>query len=112
MVVVGFDARETSPEFASAVAEGLTANGAHVLNLGLCGTEEVYFATVHNAASAGVMVTASHNPIDYNGFKIVRAGSRPLAEGTFRNLEGATAKALKGMVPRSRGKQTATREWQ
>jgi len=53
--------------------------GVNVLDIGMCGTEEVYFATDHLNADAGVEVTASHNPIDYNGMKIVGSGSRPLS---------------------------------
>ncbi|MEL7345542.1 MAG: hypothetical protein AAFN59_11900, partial [Pseudomonadota bacterium] len=70
-VVVGCDARETSPVFLTALTEGIRDTGAKAIDIGLCGTEEVYFATDHFGACAGVMVTASHNPIDYNGFKIV-----------------------------------------
>jgi phosphomannomutase len=50
-----------------------------VLDIGLCGTEEVYFATAHTGAGGGLMVTASHNPIDWNGLKVVREGARPIA---------------------------------
>ena len=77
-VVVGYDARETSPEFAAEVARGVKEAGADVLWLGMAGTEEMYWAVTEFGASAGIEVTASHNPIDYNGFKIVKSGSRPL----------------------------------
>lgn len=77
-VVVGFDARETSPDFAEAVARGVCDAGGHVLSLGLCGTEEMYWAVTEFEACAGIEVTASHNPINYNGMKIVKSGSRPL----------------------------------
>lgn len=77
-VVVGFDARATSPGFAAAVARGVCDAGGDVLDLGLCGTEEMYWAVTEFGACAGVEVTASHNPINYNGMKIVKAGSRPL----------------------------------
>ena len=70
-VVVGRDSRESSPELAAALMRGLTEGGADVLDLGLCGTEEVYFATAHYGADGGIEVTASHNPIDYNGMKMV-----------------------------------------
>jgi len=78
VVVVGYDARATSPGLAAALAEGLTERGADVVDIGLCGTEEVYFATGHLGADGGIMVTASHNPIEYNGMKLVGPGSRPL----------------------------------
>jgi phosphomannomutase len=81
-VVLGRDARATSPALADAVAAGLAAEGAEVLDLGLCGTEEMYFATSHFGADGGICVTASHNPIDYNGMKMVRAGSAPLDAAT------------------------------
>lgn len=81
-VVVGYDARETSPELAKALAKGITSRGVDVLDIGLGGTEEVYFATGQYEACGGVMVTASHNPIEYNGMKLVGAGSRPLDPAT------------------------------
>lgn len=77
-VVLGRDSRASSPELAAAVARGLTDAGADVLDLGLAGTEEVYFATAHYGADGGIEVTASHNPIDYNGMKLVKTGSAPL----------------------------------
>lgn len=78
VIVVGHDARATSPEFASAVARGVLDAGGDVLEIGLCGTEEMYWAVTEFEACAGIEVTASHNPIDYNGMKIVKSGSRPL----------------------------------
>ena len=77
-VVLGRDCRASSEALASAVAEALMAEGVEVLDLGLSGTEEVYFATSHSGADGGICVTASHNPMDYNGMKMVRAGSAPL----------------------------------
>ncbi len=78
-VVVGRDIRLSSPAMANAVSAGLIDGGADVLDIGLCGTEEVYFATSHLGADGGIMVTASHNPADYNGMKFVREGSRPIS---------------------------------
>ncbi|TVP72874.1 MAG: phosphomannomutase [Rhodobacteraceae bacterium] len=77
-VVLGRDCRASSQELAGAVARALMAEGADVLDLGLCGTEEVYFATEYLAADGGICVTASHNPMDWNGMKMVRAGAAPL----------------------------------
>ena len=77
-VIVGHDARATSPGLAAALSRGLAERGADVIDIGLCGTEEVYFATGKLDAAGGVMVTASHNPIEYNGMKLVGRGSRPL----------------------------------
>jgi phosphomannomutase len=78
-VVVGRDVRLTSEELCRALAEGLMAGGADVFDIGLCGTEEVYFATFHEKMDGGIMVTASHNPMDYNGMKLVREGARPIS---------------------------------
>ncbi|MEI4485294.1 phosphomannomutase [Frigidibacter sp. MR17.14] len=77
-VVLGRDIRASSVELAEAVARGLMDEGAEVLDLGLCGTEEMYWATTEFGADAGIEVTASHNPMDYNGMKLVRRGSAPL----------------------------------
>jgi phosphomannomutase len=81
-VAVGHDVRLSSPELARAFGEGLRTSGVDVLELGRCGTEEVYFATFHLALDGGVMVTASHNPKDYNGFKLVRGAARPISADT------------------------------
>jgi phosphomannomutase len=82
-VVLGRDCRESSVALAGAVAEGLIAAGVEVLDLGLAGTEEMYFATDALGAGGGITVTASHNPMDYNGLKLVGAGARPLSEAAF-----------------------------
>lgn len=79
LVALGRDGRESSPDLAAALARGLSEAGVAVADLGLCGTEEVYFATDHLGAGGGLMVTASHNPIDWNGIKMVREGARPIA---------------------------------
>lgn len=78
-VVVGQDVRPTSPALTAALTKGLAEGGAEVLDLGLCGTEEVYFATAHAGADGGIMVTASHNPANFNGMKLVREESRPIS---------------------------------
>ena len=78
-VVLGRDMRLSSGEFCDAVARGLTEAGVEVLDIGLCGTETVYFATMHLEADGGIMVTASHNPADYNGLKLVREQARPIS---------------------------------
>lgn len=82
-IVVGFDVRETSPDLARAVAKGIRNAGADVLDIGLAGTEEMYAAVIEFDACAGIEVTASHNPIEYNGMKIVGRGSKPLSEQEF-----------------------------
>ena len=81
-VVVGRDMRLTSAEFADAVVKGLMEAGVEVFDIGLCGTEMVYFATGHLKADGGIMVTASHNPADYNGLKLVREDAKPISGDT------------------------------
>lgn len=81
-VCMGRDVRETSVGFAEAVAEGLMDSGVDVYDLGLCGTEETYFNTFHRALDGGVMITASHNPTDYNGLKLVRQKAHPISADT------------------------------
>ena len=77
-VVIGFDARETSPKIAAATMRGINDAGSNVLSIGLAGTEEMYWAVTEFDACAGIEITASHNPINYNGLKIVKSGSQPL----------------------------------
>lgn len=77
-VVIGFDARKTSPAFAAAASRGARDAGADVINIGMAGTEEMYWAVTEFSACTGIEVTASHNPINYNGMKIVKSASRPL----------------------------------
>lgn len=81
-VVVGFDARETSPIFASAAAEGIHDSGSNTINIGLAGSEEMYWAVSEFGACAGIEITASHNPINFNGMKIVKSKSQPLHKET------------------------------
>lgn len=81
-IVVGGDVRLTSEELKLALANGLRDSGVDVLDIGLSGTEEIYFATSHLGVDGGVEVTASHNPMDYNGMKLVREGSRPISGDT------------------------------
>ena len=73
-VIVGRDVRLSSAGLCAALVNGLTAGGADVFDIGLCGTEEVYHATFSQQMDGGIMVTASHNPMDYNGMKLVRNG--------------------------------------
>ena len=81
-VVVGHDIRLSSPELMQAAIDGVIASGRDVINIGLCGTEEVYFQTFHRRAAGGIMVTASHNPMDYNGMKLVRENAKPISGDT------------------------------
>jgi phosphomannomutase len=81
-VAVGHDIRLSSPEISRAVVKGLTDAGCDVVDIGLCGTEQVYFATFHLKLDGGIMITASNNPADYNGLKLVREGARPISSDT------------------------------
>ncbi len=81
-VVVGGDVRLTSESLKQALANGLMDSGANVIDLGMTGTEEIYFATFHLGVDGGIEVTASHNPLDYNGMKLVRSDSRPISGDT------------------------------
>jgi len=78
-VAVGRDIRPSSTALAGALMRGLSDSGVDVADIGLCGTEGVYFATFGHKLDGGIMVTASHNPPDYNGMKLVREGSRPIS---------------------------------
>jgi phosphomannomutase/phosphomannomutase/phosphoglucomutase len=81
-VAVGRDIRATSQTLATALIRGLNDSGVNVTDIGLCGTEGVYFATFAERLDGGIMVTASHNPPDYNGMKFVREESRPISADT------------------------------
>ena len=99
-VVVGRDMRLSSAEFADAVTRGLTEAGVEVLDIGLCGTEMVYFAVMQLQADGGIMVTASHNPAEYNGLKLVREAAKPISAdtglGTIRALAEADQRRAVG----------------
>lgn len=92
-VVVGFDIRLSSKQLCEALIRGLVESGVYVMDIGQCGTEEVYFATSHLQADGGIVVTASHNPKDYNGMKLMREQSKPISGDTgltdIRNLAEA-----------------------
>jgi len=81
-VAVGRDIRLTSDAIAGELIRGLTDAGVDVIDIGIGGTEMVYFATFDGELSGGIMVTASHNPPNYNGMKMVREQSRPISEDT------------------------------
>lgn len=87
-VVVGRDVRLSSWPLSAALIRGLSDAGCDVLDIGLCGTEQVYFATFHLKIDGGIMVTASHNPMDYNGLKLVKADAKPISGDTgLRDIE-------------------------
>jgi phosphomannomutase len=104
-VAVGRDVRLSSGELAAALATGLTGAGAEVVDLGRCGTEQVYFYTAFLKLDGGIMVTASHNPPNYNGMKFVREGSRPISgDSGLRDIEVMVAG--KQEMPPAAGKGT------
>lgn len=81
-VVVGHDIRLSGESLVAALAEGLRHGGTKVIDIGQCGTEMIYFATAHLGTDGGIMVTASHNPREYNGMKLVRRDARPISADT------------------------------
>ena len=113
-VVIGFDARETSPAFAAAAARGAMDAGADVLDIGMAGTEEMYWAVTEFGACAGIEVTASHNPINYNGMKIVKSASQPLDDAADFQVIKALAASQDWVSParvgETRGVAGAARE--
>ena len=78
-VAVGRDVRLSSNSLFTALTSGLMDSGVDVLDLGICGTEQVYFAAFNQQLDGGIMITASHNPVDYNGLKFVRENSKPMS---------------------------------
>lgn len=99
-VVIGRDMRLSGPALHAAFTRGVLETGVDVIDLGLVGTEQVYFGTFHLGADAGVMITASHNPADYNGMKFVREHAIPISGDTgLKDMENWVAQALQGSGP-------------
>lgn len=107
-VVVGHDIRLTSASLTDALVRGLTEAGADVTHIGQCGTEEVYFATFHLDVDGGICVTASHNPMDYNGMKLVQKGSRPISNDS--GLSEIRALAESGIFKAAKRVGSVTRQ--
>lgn len=106
-VVIGRDMRLSSPSIAETLTGALTARGVDVEDIGLCGTEEMYFAVFNGeqrGVDGGIMVTASHNPADYNGMKLVRKGARPVSGDT--GLKAIAARAADNEWWRKQGRTT------
>jgi len=107
-VAVGRDVRLSSPPLADALAAGLQDSGVEVLDLGQCGTEQVYFYTAHLKLDGGIMVTASHNPPDWNGMKLVRGESRPLSgDSGLKDIERLAAANIFPAKAKIRGQRRA-----
>ncbi|HSI38399.1 MAG TPA: phosphomannomutase CpsG [Methylotenera sp.] len=102
-VVLGADIRHSSEALKNALSNGLRDEGVNVIDIGLAGTEEVYFATFHLEVDGGIEVTASHNPMDYNGMKLVREGSKPISGDTGLNDIKAIAEANQFSEIKQRG---------
>lgn len=91
--MVGGDVRLTSEALKQALANGLMDAGINVIDIGVTGTEEIYFATFYLGVDGGIEVTASHNPMDYNGMKLVREGSKPISGDTgLREIQALAEK--------------------
>lgn len=105
-VVVGYDIRLTSQDLCKALTQGLLDSGVDVIDIGQCGTEEIYFATSHLKTSGGIVVTASHNPKDYNGMKLVREDSKPISGDTGLDEIKALAEQGKFAPPSRSGNLT------
>ena len=105
-VVVGYDIRLTSQDLCKALTQGLLDSGVDVIDIGQCGTEEIYFATSHLQTSGGIVVTASHNPKDYNGMKLVREDSKPISGDTGLNEIKTLAEEGKFSAPSRSGTLT------
>jgi phosphomannomutase len=105
-VAVGRDIRKSSADLCTALTRGLLDAGVDVVDIGLCGTEGVYFATFHEKLDGGVMVTASHNPPDYNGMKFVREQSKPISGDSGLQEIRALAEAGNWPAPVRQGTRT------
>jgi phosphomannomutase len=94
-VAVGHDIRLSGPSIRDALVRGLTEMGCDVVDIGQCGTEMIYFATAHLRLDGGIMITASHNPKEYNGMKLVRKEARPISSDT--GLKDIEEKVITGV---------------
>jgi phosphomannomutase len=107
-VALGRDIRQSSVTLSEALAKGLLDEGCSVLDIGLCGTEQIYFASSYYKLDGGIMVTASHNPIDYNGMKLVREDAKPVSgDSGLRELE---ERVISGSFAKNTIKRTGRRE--
>lgn len=105
-LVIGCDIRASSDSLKKATIEGILDAGTDVIDLGMTGTEEVYFATSHLNADGGIEVTASHNPINFNGLKLVRENSKPISADTGLADIQKIAESGEFITPAKRGDYT------
>src|SRR4030067_3774728 len=109
-IVIGRDVRRSSDALFDALSKGLNDNGVDVIDIGLCGTEMVYYATPALEADGGIMITASHNPPEYNGMKFVKKGSVPV--GYDSGLKEMEIMILKNeLAPRSAKQGTVKQQY-
>ncbi|MDP1994320.1 MAG: phosphomannomutase, partial [Ignavibacteria bacterium] len=107
--VIGHDVRSSSQPLSDALAKGFTDSGVNVIDIGLCGTEMIYFATSFLGTEAGVMITASHNPPEYNGMKVVKKDSVPVGyESGLQEVEQIILQ--KDFLPLADKKGTITKQ--
>ena len=102
-MILGRDIRASSKELSESMASGLMDAGVDVIDIGECGTENVYYATGELKSCGGVMVTASHNPSDYNGFKIVSENAKPISSKTGLLDIRKLAESDKRLISETRG---------
>ena len=102
-MILGRDIRASSKELSESMASGLMDAGVDVIDIGECGTENVYYATGELKSCGGIMVTASHNPSDYNGFKIVSENAKPISSETGLLDIQKIAESDKRLISESRG---------
>lgn len=105
-VVLGADIRLSSEQLKLALAEGLMDGGADVIDIGMTGTEEIYFAAFYLDVDGGIEITASHNPLDYNGMKLVKRGALPISGDTGLNEIKRLAEANQFPPSARRGRLT------
>jgi len=106
-IVIGYDIRKSSVEISEALKNGLTDSGVDVIDIGLCGTEMIYFSTPHFDADGGIMITASHNPPEYNGMKFVGRGSVPVGyDSGLNEVENMIVNNELGDINKTKGSVT------
>jgi len=106
-IVIGYDIRKSSVEISEALKNGVTDSGVDVIDIGLCGTEMIYFSTPHFDADGGIMITASHNPPEYNGMKFVAKGSVPVGyDSGLNEVEKMIVNNELGEVSKTKGSVT------
>ena len=107
IIVIGYDIRQSSVEISEALKNGITDSGVDVIDIGLCGTEMIYFSTPHFDADGGIMITASHNPPEYNGMKFVGKGSVPVGyDSGLNEVEKMIVNNELGEVSKAKGTVT------